>query len=232
MSSSSTWAFTNFYPRPPRGGRPSRPRSQPTWAAFLSTPSARRATFYRPGRYLPGMISIHALREEGDSVLSLNFDFFDISIHALREEGDPSSAVRFWLQKVFLSTPSARRATPDSRRAERGLAHFYPRPPRGGRPVMQDGLTRYVKFLSTPSARRATPRGKQATESTAISIHALREEGDVMQSFTKKYCFQFLSTPSARRATFKPEQSSVLQGLFLSTPSARRATGGSYLFLG
>ena len=147
-----------------------------------------------------------------------------ISIHALREEGDPSSAVRFWLQKVFLSTPSARRATPDSRRAERGLAHFYPRPPRGGRPVMQDGLTRYVKFLSTPSARRATPRGKQATESTAISIHALREEGDVMQSFTKKYCFQFLSTPSARRATFKPEQSSVLQGLFLSTPSARRAT--------
>ena len=35
------------------------------------------------------MISIHALREEGDSVLSLNFDFFDISIHALREEGDP-----------------------------------------------------------------------------------------------------------------------------------------------
>ena len=45
-----------------------------------------------------------------------------------------------------------------------------------------------------------------------------------MQSFTKKYCFQFLSTPSARRATFKPEQSSVLQGLFLSTPSARRAT--------
>ena len=170
------------------------------------------------------MISIHALREEGDSVLSLNFDFFDISIHALREEGDPSSAVRFWLQKVFLSTPSARRATPDSRRAERGLAHFYPRPPRGGRPVMQDGLTRYVKFLSTPSARRATPRGKQATESTAISIHALREEGDVMQSFTKKYCFQFLSTPSARRATFKPEQSSVLQGLFLSTPSARRAT--------
>ena len=200
----------HFYPRPPRGGRQACIFTRTITSLFLSTPSARRATFYRPGRYLPGMISIHALREEGD----------------------PSSAVRFWLQKVFLSTPSARRATPDSRRAERGLAHFYPRPPRGGRPVMQDGLTRYVKFLSTPSARRATPRGKQATESTAISIHALREEGDVMQSFTKKYCFQFLSTPSARRATFKPEQSSVLQGLFLSTPSARRATGGSYLFLG
>ena len=101
----------NFYPRPPRGGRPVVVLQHVGFHQFLSTPSARRATFYRPGRYLPGMISIHALREEGDSVLSLNFDFFDISIHALREEGDPSSAVRFWLQKVFLSTPSARRAT-------------------------------------------------------------------------------------------------------------------------
>ena len=66
LSSSSTWAFTNFYPRPPRGGRPSRPRSQPTWAAFLSTPSARRATgvhFYKDDYQF---ISIHALREEGD----------------------------------------------------------------------------------------------------------------------------------------------------------------------
>ena len=56
----------NFYPRPPRGGRPSRPRSQPTWAAFLSTPSARRATgvhFYKDDYQF---ISIHALREEGD----------------------------------------------------------------------------------------------------------------------------------------------------------------------
>ena len=78
---------------------------------FLSTPSARRATLKTTITTNVGGISIHALREEGDSVLSLNFDFFDISIHALREEGDPSSAVRFWLQKVFLSTPSARRAT-------------------------------------------------------------------------------------------------------------------------
>ena len=56
-----------------------------------------------------------------------------ISIHALREEGDTGSS------------PSMRCGF-----------YFYPRPPRGGRPI-QDGLTRYVKkFLSTPSARRAT----------------------------------------------------------------------------
>ena len=83
-------------------------------------------------------ISIHALREEGDGFYCTAVVLYAISIHALREEGDalpplrdifdelflstpsarratPFSAVRFWLQKVFLSTPSARRATlPDN----------------------------------------------------------------------------------------------------------------------
>ena len=133
-SIAATTRLGDFYPRPPRGGRPSRPRSQPTWAAFLSTPSARRAT------------GVHFYKD----------DYQFISIHALREEGDPSSAVRFWLQKVFLSTPSTRRATPDSRRAERGLAHFYPRPPRGGRRLAGNKPQKAPQFLSTPSARRAT----------------------------------------------------------------------------
>ena len=35
---------TNFYPRPPRGGRPSIPSLQLSTSEFLSTPSARRAT--------------------------------------------------------------------------------------------------------------------------------------------------------------------------------------------
>ena len=78
---------------------------------FLSTPSARRATFSRrsgcawsiyfyprpprggrrePKRILKPQrkISIHALREEGDAG-ALNLVAHDlISIHALREEGD------------------------------------------------------------------------------------------------------------------------------------------------
>ena len=36
--------------------------------------------------------------------------------------------------KVFLSTPSARRATSAEPRAGREAGNFYPRPPRGGRP--------------------------------------------------------------------------------------------------
>ena len=62
---------------------------------FLSTPSARRATFAQGHVTSTKCISIHALREEGDGVLQVSV--FEVNL--------------------FLSTPSARRAT-------------APRPPR------------------------------------------------------------------------------------------------------
>ena len=56
---------------------------------FLSTPSARRATINRFGFSCGHIISIHALREEGDSTSTYTPSWiFCISIHALREEGD------------------------------------------------------------------------------------------------------------------------------------------------
>ena len=60
---------------------------------FLSTPSARRATFFVSNLLLIQSISIHALREEGDGRHSVNcISQFSISIHALREEGDPTKS--------------------------------------------------------------------------------------------------------------------------------------------
>ena len=57
-------------------------------------------------------ISIHALREEGDRVSFLKTSRrSDISIHALREEGDRSACNHDCVFLIFLSTPSARRAT-------------------------------------------------------------------------------------------------------------------------
>ena len=56
----------NFYPRPPRGGRLFGPAGWPLLDAFLSTPSARRATDFVPVLLPEELISIHALREEGD----------------------------------------------------------------------------------------------------------------------------------------------------------------------
>ena len=79
---------------------------------------------------------------------------------------------------IFLSTPSARRATKkaggrvdQSRISIHALReegddapaprpwlpmNFYPRPPRGGRQVSLYEFSGGWKFLSTPSARRAT----------------------------------------------------------------------------
>ena len=70
----------DFYPRPPRGGRQCTISSFAHLGRFLSTPSARRATLRKPGRTGHSQISIHALREEGDSiafwVLSHPHDFY------------------------------------------------------------------------------------------------------------------------------------------------------------
>ena len=125
---------------------------------FLSTPSARRATTVPAGRCRTEAISIHALREEGDTLRlagsPVYSDFYPrpprggrhcsvckaraycwISIHALREEGDACGAGATLLAFLFLSTPSARRATVSRYMDGRSLSYFYPRPPRGGRPL-------------------------------------------------------------------------------------------------
>ena len=84
-----------FYPRPPRGGRQNLAALGACKVEFLSTPSARRATD-DPGLVgVVGRISIHALREEGDS---------------------HPHTVSFYVQ------------------------YFYPRPPRGGRPMTRGWL--------------------------------------------------------------------------------------------
>ena len=60
---------SNFYPRPPRGGRLGLRYEGDNAKVFLSTPSARRATVLTFGQSAGTLISIHALREEGDAGL-------------------------------------------------------------------------------------------------------------------------------------------------------------------
>ena len=110
-----------------------------------------------PEGLLRRSISIHALREEGDICCQQHSAHRPISIHALREEGDVSAHRWQGIQEhfyprpprggrlntniangfagVFLSTPSARRATC----------------------ILSFLMLLYQIFLSTPSARRATP---------------------------------------------------------------------------
>ena len=133
-----------FYPRPPRGGRPSRDVD---------------------GQRVIG-ISIHALREEGDDEQFVLLLSHGISIHALREEGDSN----FLLSENSaddISIHALREEGDSHAHSHSGWSHhFYPRPPRGGRPQ-----------LPAPFCREQ-----------AISIHALREEGDIGGPYMYIYC--------------------------------------------
>ena len=179
---------------------------------FLSTPSARRATgdgwrsglfschFYprppRGGRHhfrkvaaRYKLISIHALREEGDAMMGAAYTADRYFYPRPPRGGRPAPAGAKGLMRLFLSTPSARRATADhhprwsycnisihalreegddaSRRSPVPRRDFYPRPPRGGRPGVKNQTAAWYKFLSTPSARRAT--GAESAYTTSAS---------------------------------------------------------------
>ena len=127
------------------------------------------------------------------------------------------------IKEIFLSTPSARRATCDRLRQSTNQTDFYPRPPRGGRHNQNLPSRAEGEFLSTPSARRATGVRDKVADLAVISIHALREEGDDTGPDALLNLGEFLSTPSARRATTL-RRVSAGTSRFLSTPSARRAT--------
>ncbi len=150
----------------------------------------------------------------------------------------------------FLSTPSARRATPSLVGPARSPRYFYPRPPRGGR------LQTVIYTCTTTNFYPRPPRGGRPGavgrefRHEAISIHALREEGD--EALRERRCpvcnfyprpprggrrsdavvllfgTIFLSTPSARRATTQFSDT-ITTAIFLSTPSARRATVGGWV---
>ena len=79
-----------------------------------------------------------------------------ISIHALREEGDASGSSSYWWTSTFLSTPSARRATglPQSLGVVESISIHALR--EEGDRFQFFHKIRFGVFLSTPSARRAT----------------------------------------------------------------------------
>ena len=167
---------------------------------FLSTPSARRATCLAPCVIRKHWISIHALREEGDATGRINAPGFFISIHALREEGDLN--VVDVLGAVGISIHALREE--GDRSAHRSVCrrrNFYPRPPRGGRHIIQLLPTVNLNFYPRP------PRG-----------------GRHFPLAVQNVVWQFLSTPSARRATDSGYGNYGASHTFLSTPSARRAT--------
>ena len=174
----------HFYPRPPRGGRLDRLHRAVNNMAFLSTPSARRAT------------------ASAAAFLSTTDHFYPRPPRGGRPPA-PTSQTR-WVKR-FLSTPSARRATRGRPEGFSPENYFYPRPPRGGRPAHR-GLPFGVHQISIHALREEgdgpdhpahagaghfyprPPRGGRLQTVAVldkmlhISIHALREEGDARKA--------------------------------------------------
>ena len=197
------------------------------------------------------VISIHALREEGDRLVPVPRSIFaPISIHALREEGDPAKVCRRCMRSGI--SIHALREEDDRKKAKATEVEvdFYPRPPRGGRhadnvpgadcanisihALREEGDTgeirrkdRPIHFYPRPPRGGRRRQRRPARSGKRISIHALREEGDTLRRCGSSLASRFLSTPSARRATLSSIAKIFRILLFLSTPSARRATGST-----
>ena len=105
-----------------------------------------------------GMISIHALRGEGDLQDLLQYIMLRaISIHALRGEGDTQIAAYGGANKVFQSTPSVGRATNRGQTFHRSVQ-----------------ISIHALRGEGDASCRAVSR-----KTADISIHALRGEGDL-----------------------------------------------------
>ena len=192
-----------FYPRPPRGGRRDGVALGLPKVVFLSTPSARRATCIAGGRVLALLISIHALREEGDC-LKRRAARRPLNFYPRPPRGGRQSKEKLRKRiSEFLSTPSARRATPQVTAPAEGWAISIHALREEGDVVVGGVEMLNTIFLSTPSARRAT-------------CHASRLCCALLR---------FLSTPSARRATTKTITAPKKQQYFYPRPprGGRRA---------
>ena len=127
--------YEYFNPRPPWGGRLGLYRRHYRFADdFNPRPPWGGRQTSAMSRWVLGLISIHALRGEGDHrELDGQLRDKDISIHALRGEGDCKSPTETGRGK-----------------------HFNPRPPWGGRQKCPSARRSCQSFQSTPSVGRAT----------------------------------------------------------------------------
>ena len=149
--------YSHFYPRPPGGGRLVVTTVRSFCFQFLSTPSGWRATYADAGRDLGVEISIHALRVEGDKTGKVEErdgkDFYP------RPPGGGRPRVRpFGLHGRSISIHALRVEGDVYFFAPSPVStDFYPRPPGGGRRIVKCYDVLRHGFLSTPSGWRATP---------------------------------------------------------------------------
>ena len=145
----------DFYPRPPRGGRPLHLSTGIEIVPFLPTPSARRATF--ENRRHPRADSNFYPRPPrgGRRGRRQGVDHYRNFYPRPPRGGRP---------RYLTSRPVS--------------LYFYPRPPRGGRPDCLLSACTKNNFYPRPPRGGRPSQAQTTAEAAQISTHALREEGD------------------------------------------------------
>ena len=126
---------------------------------------------------------------------------------------------------LFLSTPSARRATPAPSSPLRGLAGI------SIHALREEGdltILTYMYFIQRISIHALREEGDRVVltmrEFTAISIHALREEGDHHRAAGTGSRYRISIHALREEGDLHEPPPQAVPSQFLSTPSARRAT--------
>ena len=169
-----------FYPRPPRGGRPARKYQNDPKSDFYPRPPRGGRPVSVAMFMVRRIISIHALREEGDLTCQHQSDAAHNFYPRPPRGGRHYDAAVFRQHGEFLSTPSARRATRAAGAGYTGIKISIHALREEGDVRSCTGRAAHTRFLSTPSARRATTNTRTGGQQLWISIHALREEGDLL----------------------------------------------------
>ena len=194
-----------------------------------------------------GLVSIHALRVEGDDLLARGsacaYGFYPRPPGGGRQGHQPphrGPRKRFYPRPPGGGRPTGLPGIPvasgvsiHALRVEgddtysmpptRRSSSFYPRPPGGGRHRFTRHPCRLWSFYPRPPGGGRPRRGHLQTQRHQVSIHALRVEGDV-PSFkpSLKIPGFYPRPPGGGRPQLRQKQH--IDTMFLSTPSGWRAT--------
>ena len=203
---------------------------------FLSTLSLRRATaqirevisaelyFYprspcgerrnrRSDHLLPTSISIHALLAESDFMFPVVFYLENLFLSTLSLRRATYQIFEDTSGAIFLSTLSLRRATPATSRNDKHNVDFYPRSPCGERPRLAP-RSRYNPmdfYPRSPCGERRSPGPNGCTIQPAfLSTLSLRRATLMVLRAVSSSLVIFLSTLSLRRATTFHQRCSII----------------------
>ena len=200
----STARWANFYPRSPRGERPlTAPLDTHVELVFLSTLPARGATGGSSSNLICAGLFLSTLPARGATVTPRVSIFGKIiSIHAPREGSDAGSELLSALGgmiSIHAPREGSDTALPSTTPPP---SYFYPRSPRGERPGRSASPrppSRYFYPRSPRGERHGPAQG--GVVAPAISIHAPREGSDSTVGGAPLSAIKFLSTLPARGAT-------------------------------